>query len=181
MQLCYWVGFRISLSLSRESTIFWDKIENYFSCSHLARRDRNYHRTILIFRDENEITYCFSHVSRRDRDFRKPFLVVEREKMKLTLIENSRDWEFSLTSDTYFSSALSMFVDIIEMTDTINSTNISTKTVYCFQLYIVHILNMFAWWRALTKQVFFFSSEQFEGIEVEDVLDRLASPLLIFF
>ena len=39
---------------------------------------------------------------------------------------------------------------------------------------------MFAWWRALTKQVFFFSSEQFEGIEVEDVLDRLTSPLLNF-
>ena len=28
--------------------------------------------------------------------------------------------------------------------------------------------------------MFFFSSEQFEGIEVEDVLDRLASPLLDF-
>ena len=55
--------------------------------------------TILVFRDENEITYCYSHVSRRDRDFRKSFLVVEREKMKLTLVENSRDREFSLTSD----------------------------------------------------------------------------------
>ena len=28
--------------------------------------------------------------------------------------------------------------------------------------------------------MFFFSSEQFEGIEVEDVLDGLASPLLLF-
>ena len=55
--------------------------------------------TILIFRDENEIPFCYSHVSRRDRDFRKSFLVVEREKMKLTLVENSRDREFSLTSD----------------------------------------------------------------------------------
>ena len=54
--------------------------------------------TILIFRDENEISYCYSHVSRRDRDFKKSFLVVEREKMKLTLVENSRDREFSLTS-----------------------------------------------------------------------------------
>ena len=54
--------------------------------------------TILVFREENEITYCYSHVSRRDRDFRKSFLVVEQEKMKLTLVENSRDREFSLTS-----------------------------------------------------------------------------------
>ena len=56
--------------------------------------------TILVFRDENEIPFCYSHVSRRDRDFRKSFLVVEREKMKLTLVENSRDREFSLTSDS---------------------------------------------------------------------------------
>ena len=91
-------GFRISLS--REGTIFRDEIENYFSCSRLARRDRDYHMTILVFRDENEIPFCYSHVSRRDRDFRKSFLVVEREKMKLTLVENSRDREFSLTSDS---------------------------------------------------------------------------------
>ena len=57
--------------------------------------------TILVFRDENEIPFCYSHVSRRDRDFRKSFLVVEREKMKLTLVENSRDREFSLTSGWY--------------------------------------------------------------------------------
>ena len=56
--------------------------------------------TILVFRDENETKYCYSHVSRRDRDFRKSFLMVEREKMKLTLVENSRDREFSLTSDS---------------------------------------------------------------------------------
>ena len=98
VQHCNWFGFRISLSLSREGAIFWDKIENYFSCSRLARRDRDYHMTILVFRDENEIPFCYSHVSRRDRDFRKSFLVVEREKMKLTLVENSRDREFSLTS-----------------------------------------------------------------------------------
>ena len=54
--------------------------------------------TILVFRDEIEIPFCYSHVSRRDRDFRKSFLVVEREKIKLTLVENSRDREFSLTS-----------------------------------------------------------------------------------
>ena len=81
--------------------IFRDEIENDFSCSHLARRDRDYYMTILVFRDENEIPFCYSHVSRRDRDFRKSFLVVEREKMKLTLVENSRDREFSLTSATY--------------------------------------------------------------------------------
>ena len=102
VQHCNWFGFRISLSLSlsllREGAIFRDEIENYFSCSRLARRDRDYHMTILVFRDENEIRFCYYHVSRRDRDFRKSFLVVEREKMKLTLVENSRDWEFSLTS-----------------------------------------------------------------------------------
>ena len=100
LQPCNWIGFRISLSLSRESAIFRDEIENYFSCSHPARRDRDYHMTILVFRDENEIRYCYSHVSRRDRDFRKSFLVVEREKMKLTLVENSQDREFSLNSDS---------------------------------------------------------------------------------
>ena len=47
---------------------FQYEIENYFSCSHLARRDCDYHMIILVFRDENEITYCCSHVSRRDRD-----------------------------------------------------------------------------------------------------------------
>ena len=98
MQHSNWFGFRISLSLSREGAIFRDEIDNYFSCSHLARRDRDYHMTILVFRDENEIPFCYSHVSRRDRDFRKSFLVVEREKMKMTLVENSRDREFSLTS-----------------------------------------------------------------------------------
>ena len=98
VQHCNWFGFRISLSLSREGAIFRDEIENYFSCSRLARRDRDYHMTILVFRDENEIPFCYSHVSRRDRDFRKSFLVVEREKMKLTLVENSRDREILLNS-----------------------------------------------------------------------------------
>ena len=67
LQPC-WVGFKISLSLSRENAIFRDEIENYFSCSHLARRDCDYHMIILVFQDKNEITYCCSHVSRRDRD-----------------------------------------------------------------------------------------------------------------
>ena len=52
LQPCNWIGFRISLSLSRESAIFQDEIDNYFSCSHLARRDRDYHMTILVFREE---------------------------------------------------------------------------------------------------------------------------------
>ena len=93
VQLYYLVGFRISPS--REGAIFRNEIENYFSCSHLARRDRDYHMTILVFRDENEIPFCYSHVSRRDRDFRKSFLVVEREKWswlssRIPGIENSR-------------------------------------------------------------------------------------------
>jgi len=108
VQHCNWFGFRISLSLSREGAIFRDEIENYFSCSRLARRDRDYHMTILVFRDENEIPFCYSHVSRRDRDFRKSFLVVEREKMKLTLVENSRDREFSLTSGLKFLKVLNV-------------------------------------------------------------------------
>ena len=106
VQHCNWFGFRISLSLSREGAIFRDDIVNYFSCSRLARRDPDYHMTILVFRDENEIPFCYSHVSRRDRDFRKSFLVVEREKMKLTLVENSRDREFSLTSASRYQHLL---------------------------------------------------------------------------
>ena len=38
------------------------KIENCFSCSHLVRRDCDYHMIILVFRDENGITHCYSHV-----------------------------------------------------------------------------------------------------------------------
>ena len=82
---------------------FWRRDWELFFCSHLARRNQDYHVTILVFRDENKITYCYSNVSRQDWDFRKSFLVVEREKMKLTLVENSRDREFLLT---YASSML---------------------------------------------------------------------------
>ena len=60
VQPCYWVGFRISLL--REGAIFQNGIENYFSCSRLVRRDRDYHMIILVFRDENGITHCYSHV-----------------------------------------------------------------------------------------------------------------------
>ena len=56
------------------------------------------HMTIFLFRDETEITYCNSRISRQDQDFRKLFLVVEREQMKLTLVENSLDREFLLNS-----------------------------------------------------------------------------------
>ena len=34
-------GFRFRISLSREDKIFRDVIENYFACSHLARRDQD--------------------------------------------------------------------------------------------------------------------------------------------
>ena len=67
LQHCNWFGFRISLSLSREGAIFRDEIENYFSCSRLVRRDRDYHMTILVFRDENEIPFCYSHFETRSR------------------------------------------------------------------------------------------------------------------
>ena len=109
---CFWLLIKIisygiigldleSLSHSRDKVQFFEtRLRIYFSCSHLARRDRDYHKTILVFRDENETKYCYSHVSRRDQDFRKLFLMVEQEKMKLTLVENSRDWELSLTSVT---------------------------------------------------------------------------------
>ena len=54
VQPCNWVGFRISLSLSREGSIFWDKIENFF----LA----------LIWRDEIEIIiWPFSYFETRKR------------------------------------------------------------------------------------------------------------------
>ena len=84
-----------SLSHSREKVQFFETRLRFFSCSHLARQDRDYHITILVFRDENETKYCYSHVSRRDRDFRKSFLMVEREKWgwlssRMPGIENSR-------------------------------------------------------------------------------------------
>ena len=64
-----WYSYSVNLVLAQ---ILHDAdgrcLENYFSCSHLARRDCDYHMIILVFRDENEITYCCSHVSRRDRD-----------------------------------------------------------------------------------------------------------------
>ena len=72
--------------------------------------------TILVFRDENEIPFCYPHVSRRDRDFRKSFRVVEREKMKLTLVENSRDREFSLTSALHIVWALYYIHIVVEVT-----------------------------------------------------------------
>ena len=135
VQHCNWFGFRISLSLSREGAIFRDEIENYFSCSRLARRDRDYHMTILVFRDENEIPFCYSHVSRRDRDFRKSFLVVEREKMKLTLVQNSRDREFSLTSawspDNRFGSSTTVKPTATGTAGTASPALIPTPTLLC--------------------------------------------------
>ena len=107
-------------SFSREGAIFWDGIENYFSCSHLVQRDRDYHMTILVIWDKNEITYCYSRVSRRDRDFKKSFLMVEREKMKLTLtritgIENSR-WSL-IQIHKYASTALVKVADSLSEID----------------------------------------------------------------
>ena len=32
-----------------------DEIENYFSCFHLARRDRDYHMTIIVFREKTRL------------------------------------------------------------------------------------------------------------------------------
>ena len=63
-----------------EGAIFRDEIENYVTCSHLARRDRDFHFIILMFPDKIEITYCYSHVSRRERETQIEFLKVEREK-----------------------------------------------------------------------------------------------------
>ena len=64
------------------------------SIGHLARRDRDYHMTILVFRDENEIIHRNSCVSRRDRDFRKSFLMVEKKwswlSSRISGVENSR-------------------------------------------------------------------------------------------
>ena len=68
-----------------ESAIFWDKIDNYITCSHLARRDRDFHFIILMFRDEIEITYCYSHVSRREWETQIECLKVEREKYQSIL------------------------------------------------------------------------------------------------
>ena len=98
VQLCNWVGFRNPLSLSKEGAIFWDQIKNYFLA--LTWRDEikiviwplfyyetrtRLHIVILVFRDEIESLEIH----------------FEREKMKLTLIENSRDQEFSLNSTVH--------------------------------------------------------------------------------
>ena len=71
--------------------MFRDEIENYFSRSDLAKRDRDYHMIILVLRDENEITYCYSHVPRRDQDLRILFLMAE-QKNQGGSHENSRDY-----------------------------------------------------------------------------------------
>ena len=68
----------MSLSLLLECAIFRDEIENYFSCSYLTRRDRDYHMTNLVFRDDNDIAYCYSRASRRDGYIRKLFLIYFR-------------------------------------------------------------------------------------------------------
>ena len=77
-----------------ESAIFRDEIENYITCSHLARQDRDFHFIILMFRDENEIIYCYSHVSRRERETQIEFLKVEREKCQ-SILTRSRENENS--------------------------------------------------------------------------------------
>ena len=140
----HWVGFRISLSLSREGAIFEMRLRIYFSCSHLARRDRDYHKTILVFRDENETKYCYSHVSRRDRDFRKLFLVVEREKIKVTFVKNSRDREFLLTiffntrSRTYLKIGLPLLLNFDNIWHCVIchwSTSVAQVTMCCLKLF----------------------------------------------
>ena len=70
LQPCNWVGFRISLSLSREGAI-------------------------LIFQDENEITYCCSLVSR----LMKIITHGRARKNETDSHENFRGGEFSLNSD----------------------------------------------------------------------------------
>ena len=77
-----------------EGAIFRDEIENYINCSHLARRDRDFHFIILMFRDEIEITYCYSHVSRRERETQIECLKVEREKCQ-SILTRSRENENS--------------------------------------------------------------------------------------
>ena len=71
-----------------------DEIENYVNCSHLARRDRDFHFIILMFPDEIEITYCYSHVPRRERETQIEFLKVEREKSH-SILTRSRENENS--------------------------------------------------------------------------------------
>ena len=58
------VGFKISLS--RESTIFRNEIEVFFFCSHLARQDRDYHKTILVFGDETRTRVHIATLMFRD-------------------------------------------------------------------------------------------------------------------
>ena len=78
----------------KEGTIFRDEIENYITCSHLARQDQDFDFIILMFRDEIEITYCYSHVSRREQETQIEFLKVAREKSQ-SILTRSRENENS--------------------------------------------------------------------------------------
>ena len=77
-----------------------DEIENIFLKISSFETKRDLCLINLGVRDENEIfsfkISCFEKGTR----ITKWNLMVEREKMKLTLVENSRDREFSLTSGT---------------------------------------------------------------------------------
>ena len=70
-------------SLSKKGATFWDQIENYFSCSHLAWQDRDYHMTICE-RLQKIISHGPARKNEADSD------------------ENSRDREFSLSSALFY-------------------------------------------------------------------------------
>ena len=88
------VRFLICIWVFEAKSQFFVLESRLLSIGHLARRDWDYHMTILVFRDENEIIHRNSCVSRRDRDLRKSFLMVEKKwgwlSLRISGVENSR-------------------------------------------------------------------------------------------
>ena len=83
------------------------EIENYFSCSHLARRDCDYHMIILVFRDENEITYCCSHVSRLMK-------IISRGQARKNETDSRREFPGSRILADLWPDQINEFIELIQ-------------------------------------------------------------------
>ena len=105
---CYWVGFRISLG--REGAIFRDEIENYFSCSHLARRDRDYiHDHSRISRRERDsilLLSCFETRSRLQK-------IVSRGRARKNETDSRREFPGSRILADLWLDHINEFIELI--------------------------------------------------------------------
>ena len=86
VSFCNWVGFRISLS--REGAIFRDEIENYFSCSPLARRYIEIIIGPFSYFKTRAICNCYSCALRREQY--AIVILVFRDKIETLENHNSR-------------------------------------------------------------------------------------------